>query len=669
MIYFLNPPDNEATAKMRREVREAESYNTASKLPLGPKKLKQLENIVNSNYRSWDEAYGNVREELKTLNRMMEGAEDPTEFPFGADKSSQIDLRLPAEKFRSLRANFRRAVFSSPQLITAIIKPGSDFDQGDRNKLEAALNWSMSETCNLADTLKDTDLPCFRDGMALVYGEFMREVERGVDCKVYSSAEDFQSDYPDHKTAGCSEEEYDEILQTLLDPNQETEVRVEYEIDFLSKYGPDYTLFPLINFIHFPFYVPSISDLNIYGYAYKEPRHKFLEKRRRGYFYAEAVEKINDKFESTRYEDDWDAERDAVEGISSDQKDAYLFARIIVKADLDGDRRVETYSVIYWPEKERVLRAERYRVRRNIPCIAGFKFIGRDGRMSGVSLLKDGKDLFGEINAIHRHRSNRRRLTDGVTIIAPDSMKQALGDDYMFMPGGVLWTPDELFKNGQLPRQLVLQSISDDSRQDEAMSIRFLEGLLGPSMGMSGQEDPSDPSAPGNKTAMLLQQANYRVADYVDEWRRSIPAVVALHTALLYQNASSKIPFRNIYGEEDDIDTSMLVSDFVKWSLKPNGIPFSPEAEMSRIANVFRGVAAMGGVPFKIDPRTILQITNDFILASRIPGWEQYISKMPSQPTPDAPMQPPNLRPPNAGAVEPGPQPPAQMPPAVEPQA
>lgn len=642
MIFFLNAPDNEATAKIKLDVRDADSHNYSTKLALGPRKLKQLENIVKSNYHSWDSAYGKVREELKSLNRLMEGVEQLTDFPFGAESSSQIDLRIPAEKFRSLRANFRRAIFGNSSLVTATLKPGGKLDAAARNKAEAALNWTIKETCNLSDVLKDSDLPCFRDGTALIYGEFIKEVERGVDCKVYTDINEFQSDYADAKTAGCTDDEYQEILDILLDPVGNAEVRIEYELDFISRNGPQYTLFPLINFIHFPFYVDSVGDLTIYGYTFKEGRNKFLEKRKRNYYYAETVDDIADKFNSTTYEDEWDTERDNVEGISSDYKDAYKFARLIVKADLDNDRRTENYIVTYWPEKEKVIRVERYRVRRNVPCITAFKFIGRDNRLAGISLLKDGKDLFGEINAMHRHRSNRRRLTDSVTIIAPDSMKDALGDNYQFTPGGIIWTPDELFKAGFLPRQFQLQSISDDSTRDESLAIRFLEGLMGPSMGMSGQEDPGDPSAPGNKTAMLLQQANYRVADYVDEWKRSIPILMALHTALLYQNSSSKINFRNMFGDEDVIDSAMLVSDFVKWSLNSNGIPFSPEAEMQKILRVFQGVAGMGGIPFKIDPKTLLQISNDYIIASRIPGWERYIANMPE---PTGPQQPAGVPP------------------------
>ncbi len=630
MLYRLSPPENDNIAKIRREVREAESYNYSTKLALGPSKLKRLENIVKRNYRSWDENYGKVRVDLKANNSLMEGAGELTDFPFGTESSSQLDLRIPAEKFRSLRANFRRAVFGNPQLVVAGLKPGADIDSGTRNKIESAINWILNETCNLADVLKDSDLPCFRDGTALIYGEYLKEVERGIDCKVYTDVNEFQADYPDADTAGCTEETYQEILDTLLDP-AETEVRVEYELDFLSRNGPEFVLFPLINFIHFPFYPDNVRDLTIYGYTFKEGRNKFLEKRRYNYYYSEAVKHISDKFDSATYDDEWDAERDRIEGLSSDYKDGYKFARLIVKADLDNDRRTEIYNVIYWPEKETVLRVEHYRIRRNIPCIVPFKFIGRDGRLAGISLLKDGKDLFGEINAFHRHRSNKRRLTDSVTLIAPDSMKESLGDNYIFTPGGILWTPNDLFLKGEVPRQFQLQNLNDDTVRDEALTVRFLEGLMGPSLGMSGQEDPGDPNAPGNKTAMLLQQANYRVADYIDEWKRSIPNVLALLTALLYQNSKSKIAFRNIFGEEDKIDSSLLVSDYVKWSLKSNGIPFSPEAEMAKIVSVAQGLIGLGGLPFKIDPRTLLNMSNDFVIASRIPGWEKYIINLPDK--------------------------------------
>jgi hypothetical protein len=659
VIYKLNPPDNSDIAKIRRDVSDIESSYTNSRLTIGPRKLKQLENIVKRNYNAWDESYGKVRQDLKELNALMEGTQEKTDFPFGAESSSQIDLRLPAEKFRSFRANFRRTVFGNPQLIVAVPQPGLKLKNDERNKLENAVNWTIKETCNLENILKDSDLPCFRDGMALIYGEYVREIETGIDCKTYTDVTLFQEDYPDAETAGCNEETYQEILNALL-AEGDNEIRVEYELDFVSRNGPEYTLFPLINFIHYPFYPDKIKDLNIYGYTFKEGRNKFLEKKKHGYYYQESVDEISDKFENATYDDEWDAERDRVEGIATDYKDAYKFANLIAKADLDNDSRVEVYKVIYWPEKEKILRVEQYKVRRNIPCIVPFKLIGRDGRLAGVSLLKDGKDMFGEINAMHRHRSNRRRLTDSVTIIAPNSMKESLGDSFQFTPGGILWTPSELFAKGEVPRQFAIQNIgNDDSSRDESMTIRFLEGLMGPSLGMSGQEDPGDPSAPGNKTAMLLQQANYRVADYIDEWKRSIPDIVNLHIALMYQNSKSKLGFRNQFGEEENIDISLFVSDFVKWSLHSNTISISPESEMAKIARLAQSGMMFGGIPFKIDPENMVNMWNDFVTASRISGYERYLIRINQQP--QIPQQPTQLQ-----VQEPAPTAPAGIPANLE---
>ena len=664
MLFFLNPPDSEAIKKIKREVSDAESYYSSTRLNLGQRKLKQLERICRTLYTAWDEAYGPVRTELKELNRLLEGKQEPTDFPFGAEASSQIDMRLPAEKFRSLRANFRRAVFGTPDLITAVLKPGSQMQAALRNKVESAINWTVNETTNLSETLKDTDLPIFRDGTALVFGEYVREVEHGIDCKVYKDIIEFQADYPDAETAGVTEEKYSEILSILNDP-AETEVRVEYEIDFLAKNGPQYTLFPYINFIHGPFHADKMRDLIVYGYPFKEGRLKFMEKKKRGYYYSEAAKDMDVRLDSTTYEDEWDQEQDDVEGVQPEYKDAFRFARLIVKADLDQDRRAEVYNVIFWPEKNRILRVENYRIRRNIPCVVPFKFIGRDNRLAGVSLLKDGKDMFGEINAMHRHRSNRRKLTDEITLIAPDSMKETLGDNYEFHTGGVIYAPNDLFAKGEVPRQFAIATTGDDTSRDEALTVRYLEALMGPSMGMSGQEDPGDPNAPGNKTAMLLQQANYRVADYIDEWKRAIPDMSALHTALLYQNSSSKIAFRDIHGDEDEVDSSLLVSEFVKWALKAKGVSISPEADMARIANIAKSAMIFGGVPFKINPKLIVDMWNDYVTSSRIPGFERYLIKLPEQTVPAAPPAPPsgtNL-PPSAAplAVPPGSAPGAPM--------
>lgn len=632
MIYQLNPPQNDKIKKINKEVEEANNLDISRKLILKENKLKQLENIVKKQYNAWDEGFSEAREQLKELNKLIEGDLDLTDFPFGTEKSSQIDLRLPAEKFRSLRTNFRRVVFGTPNLVVAKLMPDADKEVKTlRNKIESAINWTIFEVSNLGDCLKDTDLPCFRDGTSFIFGEFVQEIERGIDEEIYTDIITFQKDYPDAETAGCSEETYQEILDKLLDPTNDGEIRVEYEIDFLSKSGPQYTLLPLINFIHYPFFVEKIRDLTIYGYLFKEQRNKFLEKRKRNYYYSEVVEDVATKFDNVTYEDEWDEERDRIEGIDTEYKDAYKFARLIVKADLDNDRRVEVYNVIYWPEKEKILRVERYNIRKNIPCIVPFKFIKRDNRLRGISLLNDGKDLFGEINAIHRHRSNKRRLTSAITLIAPDIMKESLGDDYEFTTGGVIWVPDDIFKTGNTPRQLQLHNLNDDSYKDEELTIRFLEGIMGPSMGMSGQESVSDPSAPGNKTAMLLQQANYRVSDYIEEWKRTIPDMMALHIALLYQNNGSKIAFINQFGERAEIETKYLVSENIKWSLKSSSLSISPEAEAAKIVQVAQSAMAFGGIPVKIQPKILVDLWNNYITALRIPGWEHYIINIPEQ--------------------------------------
>ena len=279
---------------------------------------------------------------------------------------------------------------------------------------------------------------------------------------------------------------------------------------------------------------------------------------------------------------------------------------------------------------ERSLRIERYGVWRNIPCIVPFRFIGRDDRALGVSFLHDGRDLFRELNALHRHRSNTRKLSDTVTLVLPKSLKEDidLGAEYAeFRPGMTLWVPDNLAAD-KYPRQLQIHNLSRsaDSLDEESLVVRYLDGLLGVSEGQSGRETQSDPRAPASKTAMLLQRADIRTEDLVEEWKRSVPDLLDLHVALYYQNAQAKLKFMQRAGgkhEESEIATAVLAEPKRRFVLKAVKPSLSPEFEMNRIA-AMTAMAFQLQLPIKMKPDIVIQAWNDYVIAMRIEMPERY---------------------------------------------
>lgn len=613
------------------ELAKVGQYFKASKLGLGEKKLALLEKIVSKRVEEWEENTGTLRSRLQSLSEFLDGKREEVDFPFGSGDSSNIDVRYAAAQERSLRANMSQRIFGEKDILVAEMGPGFKRDE-DVNSAENAINWIMWHDCNALDSLRDTLRPSFRDGTALTFADWERKIERGLDFVVYEKLDEFMADYPDAATAGCSDEQYGEIIQYLSEPD--SQLHVEYELDFVSKNGVYVTVFPLAKFIWYPLFGKSMRDLDIYGYTFRQKESSFREMVKRDYYIKDAAESC--KKSAGGEGSSWDDHQDEMEGITTrdTSEDGYDLARLVVRCDLDRDGIPESYSVIWSMDAKKVLRVERYGLRRNIPNITPWKFLAKDGRLLGESLLANGEDMYRELNALHRHRSNNRRLTDSVTMIAPDSVKRywdslAVGQE--FKPGHTIWVPDQYIDQTKGPRQFVVQGTSrtSESLDEEQMVSRYLDGLSGISQGMSGRETAIDPRAPGNKTAMLLQRADLRAEDMIDEWKRSIPDFVETIRALYYQNSSGTLPYMVRDGKtmsRKQIRSELLSDDGIRFALRAlkNGI--DPASEMAKIAALAAAAGQFGIATFK--PDVLIELWNSYVSASRIEVPERFMIKM-----------------------------------------
>jgi len=630
----LNPPPA-ILRNHEKEVSEVEQFFKARKLKTSKTKRDKLDRYLRKAIETWDEGSGTMRARLRELNDFFEGKKEDVDFPFGSGQSSSLDVRLAAAKARTLRASFNRVTFADNNPFVAEILPGAKREDED-NLAEAHVNWSIVKETNGLDALKDTPIPCFRDGTALVYGEWERRVERGVEYKSYATTDEFIADYPEAEDAGIEEEKYQEILAALVEP--ESEVHVEYEVDFVAQNEPVYTVFPLAKFVWYPLAAKDLrTSAEVYGYHRTQGDKAFGRAVAQGFYDSEPSEECRRKSGADR--DAWDASRDAIEGIEGEDNNraSYRIAKLVVSYDLDQDKVPERFMVWYDMDANKSLRIERYGLYRNTPNVIPFRFIGRDGRFIGVSQLDNGLDLFREINALHRHRSNVRRLTDSVTLIMPKKLKEDvdLGAEYAeFKPGMTIWVPDDVPAD-KYPKQLQIfnTSRSNDSMDEESLVARYLDGLIGVSEGQSGRETPIDPGAPAAKTAMLLQRADFRIEDLVDEWRRSVSSFVDLHNALYHQNAGSSIKFmRNKGGKQEEakIRTAVLADPRRKFELKAVKQTIAPEYEMNKVMAIVAAAFQMK-FPVSAKPEMIVEAWNDYVTASRIPMPERFHIEMSAQ--------------------------------------
>lgn len=630
----LSPP-LDLKAKYDREVAEVEQFFKSRKLRLGKTKRSRLDRAIRKMLEAHEGNTSGLRQKLTEYNNFMEGVKETVDFPFGAGQSSDIDTRYCANKARTLRASFIRSVFADQNIFVSEVLPGAKRDVDD-NMAESAMNWTAEKDTNAIEALKDLPIPIFRDGTGLIHGEWEREIENGTDYRAYENAENFLADYPSAEAAGIDEDEYSRIIERLGEP--ESEVHVEFETDFVAKNGPVYTIFPLAKFLWYPLYARSIQDLDLYGYSYTESGGRFEGLVKHGFYdydVAEEARKVSPSPAATPA-DSWDSGRDLIEGISSSDEDriSYRIAKLVVSYDLDDDKVPERY-IVYWDtDSKRSLRLERYSLWRNTPNIVAFRFIKRDGRFLGASLLGDAIDLFKELNALHRHRSNTRRLTDSVTLLLPKILKEDvdLGAEYAeFRPGMTMWLPNDLTPE-KWPRQLQVYNLSrsNDSLDEESLIARYLDGVIGVSEGQSGRESPVDPSAPASKTAMLLQRADMRIEDLIEEWKRSIPAFTALHVALYHQNAKAKIKYMARQDgklKESELSTAVLADPKRRFSLKSVKPVLTPEYEMNKLVALI-STAFQLQIPVSAKPEIVIEAWNDYVTASRVPLPERFQIEM-----------------------------------------
>ena len=635
MFLKLNAPES-IKSKNESDIQTVRQRFGANKSKLSVANTKKLEKLIRRNVEEWERGTAGLRSTLRALNDFHEGKPENVDFPFGPMASSNIDVRLSAGYGRLLRAAFIRSVFADPAR-TYVALPTPEITRKNLNEVERGVNWASENDCNLNDLLKDSFIPTYRDGTAMLHGRWETRIERGYDYKSYASVEEFQADYPDAETAGVSDKKYDEAID-FLSTSVDTPLRVEYQTDFLSKNGATFSLCPLARHIWGPLYIQDIKRLTIYGYTYLESGAEFNQNAKEGYYEPKAVEACRKSIGGWQYSgdmDSWEESRSQLEGISSQNSEevSYRLAWLAVRADLDEDGIEERYSIIYDLDKNKALRIEDYALPRNTPCMVPLRLVRRDGRYLGLSLLKDVEPLFREINALHRHRSNTRRITDSVTLLIPEGLKNSpsfdLGAEYgHFIPGRPLYLPDNYMTPALRPAQLVVQSTSktSESVDEEAFVQRYSDLLTGASPGQSGRESPIDPNAPASKTAMLLNRADIRVEDLITEWRRTVPDAIDLMRALYQQNATGDVSVVTSKGDElesQKISLAAFADPRIKCSLKPISPATSPDQEMSKIAALAQG-ALQFMLPVRLKPDILIQLWDDYVAASRIARPERF---------------------------------------------
>lgn len=605
---------------------------------LDDKELDELELRLKDWYGSWERNTGSMRRRLVEANDHLEGVAEDVDFPWPG--ASKVTMGFAAGMARTLRAVFDRAVFPDNRPFAA--EAIGDVKSEDRNKLETGINWLSRKHNNLVESLRNTPIPAFRDGTVPIMGEWERRIEKMCETRVYNNVQTFQQDYPTPEDAGVDETKYAKIIRHLS--RMDNFVSVEWMRDAVIKNAPKFTAFPLARLVWYPvFNVETLNDCRIYGRLYYESEQDIKQKIKRGTYNKERAEKSLAAASGTSHSSDaWGSARDSIEGLNGEDSNTKFVkvARLVLCDDLDGDDIPERYLVVIDVDNFKILRMERYKLRKNIPNIVLFGFLRRDQRLLRTSLLLDGLDQFQMIDNLHRHRNNVRAITDCPAFLVPNSVKDQIdfgAGSSVFRPGVTWYLDDQYMKQDKAPRQMMIQDLSKtgESLDEEQGVVRYLEFRLGPSQGLSGQESTIDPSAPATKTLAQLKQATLRIDDLIREWKMSVPEIIDLMMALYHCYGDDKYKVGQVdeqTGEIGDklmeITRELFMIEDAAFMLRHNEISLSPEFEVEKMMGI-ASILAQNPLVLQAKPEMLLHAHNDLILATRVADPKRYIIPVP----------------------------------------
>jgi hypothetical protein len=624
---IVKKPPKDISDKLSKEISKVKFSFQNSNLRKSDESLEKIADDLKEKYDIWKKKTKALRQKLIENNDLLEGVTESVDFPF--EGASNIRTNYVSGIARIFKAVFNKAMFSDPNIFSAVSK-SENISKEELTKIEEINNYSFHTKSNGLNILRKGIIPCFRDGTLIISGYWERQIERAYDYKNYTSAEDFIRDYPTAEDAGIEQEEYDKIMDSfIIDP--ETEVNVSYYYDFVKYEGPRYEIIPLAKFIFYPFHATEMSELEMYGSEYYLSESELTEKAKRGEFYQKKVNELLEQKENVK--DVWSASRNFIEGLAArvegKEKEPYLIVDCVYKTDLDGDGIREKYFVTFNPTFKKILSFKPYLFRRNIDFCVPFKFVSRDNRFLGVSLLSENYNNFIEIDTLHRNRNNIRTLVTSPIMLANKSLKDDLdfwADKNLIRPGVTFWVND--INSGV--KQLVLQNLDQpgNSLDEENLLNRYIELSIGASQGLSGKSTPEDPRSPMGKTIALLQQANQRIEDYITEFATSVPELANLNFSLLSQYSNEEIKYHIEQNGElvtKSIDKNLLTKD-IYWYSKKRSLTLSPEFSMQRIGGLFQLYMQMYKLIMMGDEK-VIDLWNRMVKVSGEPDSEKLMVK------------------------------------------
>ncbi len=512
-------PGTQAVSTLPTSLSDAYRNKMGELLELtGPQKTR-LKAWLKSRIKEWIDDTEELRQRLQDDNDLVEGVVMETDFPFEGASNVHVPVtEMYMEIYKSVE---KRSILGADMIWIATT---DDDDLKDMlPEIEDALNYHAIHKWNIKTALANVFWTTNRDGLGVIQLTWEEVYEKATDLILITNIQEFEQEFPSPEESGIPHEEFAAWAKAAANASDEEPLEIPISFEKEVYYGCKAEVVELTNFVTFPATVPDIKDRLCRGYGkeYMARAGSLRDDARNGMFYKDAVNALISKGAKAVIDPATQA-KDDIEGLSrTNLKDQFRLFNLVIKGRLDGEEGEEgRYLVTYSYDHDELIQTMEYPYR--VDMCALFRINSRPNRMIGRSIPNKTRDMNDEVDTQHNQRINARTIGTVPVFKAQMNQKKEL-DPYLrenkWAPGRIFWLTDfaafEQFK--------VQPTDQGESLAEETNDMRILDLFLGSAASLlSGGAAPADPNAPGNKTAIMIQQSNLRMDDPLSELREGV---------------------------------------------------------------------------------------------------------------------------------------------------
>lgn len=431
-------------------------------------------------------------------------------------------------------------------------------------KLQALINTIVKDDIGWDAMVTSMSKGAVRKCAAFLVPRWLRVVEKERDVEYYQTFETWKEEYPNAKAANLSKSEYDKEVDIVKANIKNNGVHsCIYEYDCVTQNKAQVDVITAEKLIMHPFNSPDVELAQMIGQEITNTLYGLRQLERMGYLknVNRVIETQTNGMITPTTSTIINENKGLTTSVASINPTDKLYKIIsgIVRYDLnqDGNEKDYEFMMVYDVENTVyvLVRFAVYSIFYNKRNYIPVQILPEDGTVFGTSIPELVENPQATMDVVLRLLIDSNSMANVPLFKASATDKEMIEnsrDKGKIFPGRIFY---------------VTQSQNFDAfradRIDAAAFINIMRYVRqitelqdGASATLAGQNLPDDPEAPGVKTAMLIQQSNFMVNEYLKNIRLSFMKLAPFLLKLYRQNLGAET--RTVQVQYPDKSTELI---------------------------------------------------------------------------------------------------------------